>query len=219
MGLTFARTKVSKNPRRDVRSTFCTKNFLEIVAVVIRKLIALTPKITHQQREMICAILRQFFSKLTQRFAIPLFTAYLSCVKLCATELQFDFNLCLFKTTNFPTRKTSLWRRFRKCMRKWCWLRRKTARIIFRCWRAVLGTLSEKSRIFPTAQLRAEQLHFLTDRADLKFFGYFFQKKYPVGDIQLIMYLCSAVRGGVTFVCTKVTKRHRLIVRSATRNS
>ena len=122
------------------------------------------------------------FSKLTQRFAIPLFTAYLSCVKLCATELQFDFNLCLFKTTNFPTRKTSLWRRFRKCMRKRCWLRRKTARIIFRCWRAVLGTLSEKSRIFPTAQLQTKLILFLTDRADLKFFGYFFQKKCPVGD-------------------------------------
>ena len=119
------------------------------------------------------------FSKLTQRFAIPLFTAYLSCVKLCATELQFDFNLCLFKTTIFPTRKTSLWRRFRKCMRKRCWLRRKTARIIFRCWRAVLGTLSEKSRIFPTAQLQAEQLHFLTDRADLMVFGYFCSKSTP----------------------------------------
>ena len=136
------------------------------------------------------------FSKLTQRFAIPLFTAYLSKVKVCAAELQFDFNLCLFKTTNFPTRKTSLWRRFRKCMRKWCWLRRKTARIIFRCWRAVLGTLSEKSRIFPTAQLQAEQLHFIADRADLKFFGYFFQKKYPVGDI--IIYKNMKQKGAIS---------------------
>ena len=119
-GGTFAWTKVPKSPRRDVRSTFCTKKFLEIVAVVIRKLIALTPKIAHPQREMICAILRQFLQKLFLQTVIPRFTAYLSCVKLCATELQFDFNLCLFKTTNFPTRKTSLWRRFRKCMRKRC---------------------------------------------------------------------------------------------------
>ena len=85
-GLTFVRTKVSKNPRRDVQSTFCTKNFLEIVAVVIRKLIALTPKITHQQREMICAILRQFLQKLFLQTVIPLFTAYFSKQKVCATE-------------------------------------------------------------------------------------------------------------------------------------
>ena len=60
---------------------------------------------------------------------------------------------------------------------------RKTARIISLCRRAVLGTLSEKSRIFPTAQLQTKLILFLADRADLKFFGYFFQKKYPVGDI------------------------------------
>ena len=166
---------------------------------------------------MICAIFQRFSQKLFLQTAIPLFTAYLSCVKLCATELQFDFNLCLFKTTNFPTRKTSLWRRFRKCMRKRCWLRRKTARIIFRCWRAVLGTLSEKSRIFPTAQLRAEQLHFITDRADLMVFGYFFQKKYPVGDIIIFLF---AVREGDTFCSTKkYPKKWRRDVRSATRNS
>ena len=84
-GGTFAWTKVSKNPRRDVRSTFCTKNFLKIVVGAIRKLIARAPKIAHQQREMICAILRQFLQKLFLQTVIPLFTAYLSKVKVCAT--------------------------------------------------------------------------------------------------------------------------------------
>ena len=50
------------------------RQFLKIVAVVICELIALTPKIAHRQREMICAILRQFFKTL-KRFAIPHFTA------------------------------------------------------------------------------------------------------------------------------------------------
>ena len=105
-GLTFVRTKVSKNPRRDVQSTFCTKNFLEIVAVVIRKLIALTPKITHQQRKMICAILRQFFQNF-ETICNPSLYGVLARGKLCAPLWHI-----------LSHEKTSLWRRFRKCMRK-----------------------------------------------------------------------------------------------------
>ena len=41
--------KCPKTHRRDVRSATRNRQFLKIVAVVIRKLIALTPKITHQQ--------------------------------------------------------------------------------------------------------------------------------------------------------------------------
>jgi len=89
-GLTFAPTKVSKNRRRDVRSTFCTKNFLEIVAVVIRKLIALTPKITHQQREMICAILRQFFQNF-ETICNPSLYGVLAYGKLCGTEKRLPY--------------------------------------------------------------------------------------------------------------------------------
>jgi len=56
---------VGKSAQKPTAGTFgqqlVIRQFLKIVAVVIRKLIALTPKITHQQRKMICAILRQFF--------------------------------------------------------------------------------------------------------------------------------------------------------------
>ena len=57
-------TKVIKIRRRDVQSTFCKKNFIESNAVVIRKLISLTPKNTRQQREMIRVFLRCFLQKL-----------------------------------------------------------------------------------------------------------------------------------------------------------
>ena len=104
-GLTFVRTKVSKNPRRDVRSTFCTKNFLEIVAVVIRKLIALTPKITHQQREMICAILRQFFQILLNDLQSLSLRRICLNGKYVPQNYMLIFNFCLFKITYFPTKK------------------------------------------------------------------------------------------------------------------
>ena len=94
--------------------------------------------------------------------------------------------LCLLCGTYFPTKKTSLWRRFRKCMRKCSNCAVKPHASFPSAGGAVLGTLSEKSRIFPTAQLQTKLILFLTDRADLKFFGYFFQKKYPVGDIEKI---------------------------------
>ena len=55
----------AKVPKKPTAGTFgqqlVIRQFLKIVAVVICELIALTPKITHQQREMICVILRQFF--------------------------------------------------------------------------------------------------------------------------------------------------------------
>ena len=59
-GLTFAWTKVSKSPRRDVRSATRNRQFLKIVAVVIHELIVLTPKITVQQRKLITMILPLF---------------------------------------------------------------------------------------------------------------------------------------------------------------
>ena len=85
-GLTFARTKVSKSPRRVVQSAFCKKNFLENLAVVICELIALTPKNAHQQREMIWAFLQCFLQKLFQQTAIHHFTACLFYVKVCACK-------------------------------------------------------------------------------------------------------------------------------------
>ena len=119
------------------------------------------------------------FFKTSKRFAIPHSTAYFSKGKLRAAELQFDFKFIFIQCHILSHEKTSLWRRFRKCMRKRCWLRRKTARIIFRCWRAVLGTLSEKSRIFPTAQLRAEQFTFSYRQSRLEVFWVLFPKKVP----------------------------------------
>ena len=86
---------------------FVRKIFLKLSHGAIRKLIARAPKIAHQQREMICAILRQFLQKLFLQTVIPHFTAYLSCVKLCATELQFDFehnrDVPFFYTLKFNT--------------------------------------------------------------------------------------------------------------------
>ena len=82
------------------------RQFLKIVAVVIRKLIALTPKITHQQRKMICAILRQFFQNF-ETICNPSLYGVLARGKLCAPLWHI-----------LSHEKTSLWRRFRKCMRK-----------------------------------------------------------------------------------------------------
>ena len=82
------------------------RQFLKIVAVVIRKLIALTPKITHQQRKMICAILRQFFQNFETIYNPSLY-GVLARGKLCAPLWHI-----------LSHEKTSLWRRFRKCMRK-----------------------------------------------------------------------------------------------------
>ena len=82
------------------------RQFLKIVAVVIRKLIALTPKITHQQREMICVILRQFFQNF-ETICNPSLYGVLARGKLCAPLWHI-----------LSHEKTSLWRRFRKCMRK-----------------------------------------------------------------------------------------------------
>ncbi|MDO4744812.1 MAG: hypothetical protein Q4A86_05470, partial [Clostridia bacterium] len=59
--------KYPNTHRRDVQSTFCKKNFIESNAVVIRKLISLTPKNTRQQREMIRVFLRCFLQKLFQQ--------------------------------------------------------------------------------------------------------------------------------------------------------
>ena len=61
------------------------RQFLKIVAVVIRKLIALTPKITHQQRKMICAILRQFFQNF-ETICTPSLYGVLPYGKLRGTE-------------------------------------------------------------------------------------------------------------------------------------
>ena len=61
------------------------RQFLKIVAVVIRKLIALTPKITHQQREMICVILRQFFQNF-ETICNPSLYDVLIYGKVCVTE-------------------------------------------------------------------------------------------------------------------------------------
>ena len=61
------------------------RQFLKIVAVVICELIALTPKITHQQREMICAILRQFFQNF-ETICNPSLYGVLAHGKLCGTE-------------------------------------------------------------------------------------------------------------------------------------
>ena len=82
--------KCPKTHRRDVRSTLCTKNFLKIVAVVICELIALTPKITHQQREMICAILRQFFQNF-ETICNPSLYGVLAYGKLCAYSVAHTF--------------------------------------------------------------------------------------------------------------------------------
>ena len=82
------------------------RQFLKIVAVVIRKLIALTPKITHQQRKMICAILRQFYQNF-ETICNPSLYGVLARGKLCAPLWHI-----------LSHEKTSLWRRFRKCMRK-----------------------------------------------------------------------------------------------------
>ncbi len=86
-GGTFcADKKYPKNRRRIVPSALCKKNFIESTAVVIRKLIALTPKNARQQRKMIRPFLQCFLQKLFQQTAITHFTAYLSYVKLCATD-------------------------------------------------------------------------------------------------------------------------------------
>ena len=60
------------------------RQFLKIVAVVICELIALTPKITRQQREMIRAILRQFFRNF-ETICNPSLYGVLAYRKLCAT--------------------------------------------------------------------------------------------------------------------------------------
>ena len=95
--LTFVPTKVSKIRRRDVQSTFCKKNFIESNAVVIRKLISLTPKNTRQQREMIRVFLRCFLQKLFQQTVIPHSTAYLlmgNFVLLCGTYFPTKKQVC-----------------------------------------------------------------------------------------------------------------------------
>jgi len=80
---------VGKSAPKPTAGTFgqqlVIRQFLKIVAVVIRKLIALTPKITHQQRKMICAILRQFFQNL-ETICNPSLYGVLMYGKLCATE-------------------------------------------------------------------------------------------------------------------------------------
>ena len=105
--LLFAPTK---NKQKIGAGTFgqqlVIRQFLKIVAVVIRKLIALTPKITHQQRKMICAILRQFFQNF-ETICNPSLYGVLARGKLCAPLWHI-----------LSHEKTSLWRRFRKCMRK-----------------------------------------------------------------------------------------------------
>ena len=61
------------------------RQFFKIVAVVICELIALTSKIAHQQREMICAILRQF-SQNFETICNPSLYGVLTYGKLCGTE-------------------------------------------------------------------------------------------------------------------------------------
>ena len=72
------RQKVSKKAAPVVQSAVYKKNFLENLAVVICKPIALTPKNAHQQREMIWAFLQCFLQKLFQQTAIHHFTAYIT---------------------------------------------------------------------------------------------------------------------------------------------
>ena len=83
----FAPTKSTQKsaPGRSL-SILVRKIFLKLSHGAIRKLIAQAPKIAHQQREMICAILRQFLQKLFLQTVIPLFTAVFIKPQLCATE-------------------------------------------------------------------------------------------------------------------------------------
>ena len=80
---------MGKSAQKPTAGTFgqqlVIRQFLKIVAVVMRKLIALTPKITHPQRKMICAILRQFFQNL-ETICNPSLYGVLAYGKVCATE-------------------------------------------------------------------------------------------------------------------------------------
>ena len=60
-------------------------SFLKLSHGAIRKPFAQAPKITHPQREMICAILRQFFQNF-ETICNPSLYGVLIGVKLCATE-------------------------------------------------------------------------------------------------------------------------------------
>ena len=82
----YSDKKDAKNRRRAVRSTFCTNNFLKIPVGNIRDFSLRVPKTAHQQREMIWAVLRQFFQKLLLQNLIPHFTASMLMCNPCATE-------------------------------------------------------------------------------------------------------------------------------------
>ena len=88
-GVTFASPKVTKKLPPDVRSTFCTKNFLKIAVGNIRDFPLRVPKTARQQREMIRSVLRQFLQKLLLQNLIPHFTAdFILWETLCHRKAQ-----------------------------------------------------------------------------------------------------------------------------------
>ena len=65
-------------------------SFSKLSHGAMRKPFARAPKITHQQREMICAILRQFFQNF-ETICNPSLYGVLAYGKLCGTEKRLPY--------------------------------------------------------------------------------------------------------------------------------
>ena len=160
------------NHRRDVRSTFCTNNFIKIPVGNIRDFSLRVPKTARQQRKMIRAVFRLNQHRFRIHFLNLRHRLVFLVGKIVVLNKHKLKSNCNSVAHSFTQDKYAVKWGIRFCRRSFWKNCRKTAHIIYICWWAVLGNSERKVANIPDGNFDKIIRTKCWPNARRRFFGY-----------------------------------------------